>query len=56
MGRMVVGERKVGAFERTIQLPPPGEEEGEAVDGEKMTSKLEDGIMIVTAPKRKAGK
>ncbi|KAK3310370.1 uncharacterized protein B0T15DRAFT_518320 [Chaetomium strumarium] len=57
MGRMVLGERKVGAFERAIRLPPGEEEEGGGmlVDGERMTSKLEDGVMIVTMPKTKPG-
>ncbi|KAI1767550.1 HSP20-like chaperone [Hypoxylon sp. FL1150] len=44
-------ERKVGMFERTIKLPPPGSEEKEEVDGLSITAKLENGILIVTVPK-----
>jgi len=44
------GERKVGVFERTVKLPP-GEEEKEEVDGDAITAKLEDGVLIVTVPK-----
>jgi len=43
-------ERKVGVFERTIKLPP-GTEEKEEVDGDAITAKLEDGVLIVTVPK-----
>jgi len=43
-------ERKVGMFERTVKLPP-GEEEKEEVDGDAITAKLEDGILMVTVPK-----
>lgn len=45
-------ERKVGMFERTVKLPPPGNnQEKEEVDGDAITAKLEDGILIVTVPK-----
>jgi HSP20 family protein len=43
-------ERKVGVFERSVKLPP-GEEEKEEVDGDNITAKLEDGVLIVTVPK-----
>lgn len=43
-------ERKVGVFERTVKLPP-GNEEKEEVDGDAITAKLEDGILVVTVPK-----
>lgn len=43
-------ERKVGVFERNVKLPP-GEEEKEEVDGDNITAKLEDGVLIVTVPK-----
>ena len=43
-------ERKVGVFERSVKLPP-GEEEKEEVDGENISAKLEDGILMVTVPK-----
>lgn len=46
------GERKVGVFERTVKLPPAGgNEEKEEVDGEAITAKLEDGVLVVTVPK-----
>lgn len=49
---MVSGERKVGMFERSITLPPPGvTTENEDVDGLGITAKMEDGILIVTVPK-----
>ncbi|KAI4861707.1 HSP20-like chaperone [Hypoxylon rubiginosum] len=44
-------ERKVGMFERSIKLPPPGSEEKEEVDGLSITAKMENGILIVTVPK-----
>lgn len=43
-------ERKVGVFERNVKLPP-GDEEKEEVDGDNITAKLEDGILIITVPK-----
>jgi HSP20 family protein len=43
-------ERKVGVFERTVKLPP-GNEEKEEVDGDNITAKLEDGILVVSVPK-----
>ncbi|KAI1412660.1 HSP20-like chaperone [Hypoxylon sp. FL1857] len=44
-------ERKIGVFERSIKLPPPGSEEKEDVDGVGITAKMENGILIVTVPK-----
>lgn len=43
-------ERKVGVFERVIKLPP-GNEEKEEVDGDAITARLEDGVLVVTVPK-----
>ena len=43
-------ERRVGAFERTIKLPP-GDEEKDEIDGDAITAKLEDGVLVVTVPK-----
>jgi HSP20 family protein len=43
-------ERKIGVFERTVKLPP-GSEEKEEVDGDAITAKLEDGVLVVTVPK-----
>jgi HSP20 family protein len=43
-------ERRVGVFERTIKIPPMGQEK-EEVDGDAISAKLEDGVLIVTVPK-----
>jgi HSP20 family protein len=43
-------ERRVGVFERTIKIPPTGEEK-EEVDGDAIVAKMEDGVLIVTIPK-----
>jgi len=43
-------ERKVGVFERNIKVPPQGEEK-EEVDGDEISAKLEDGVLVVTIPK-----
>jgi HSP20 family protein len=49
---MISGERKVGLFERKIQLPPTeGNENKDEVDGDHITAKMEDGILIVVVPK-----
>jgi len=42
-------ERKVGVFERSIGLPLEGEKE--EVDGDGISAKLEDGVLIVVVPK-----
>lgn len=44
-------ERKVGMFERSIKLPPPGSDDKEDIDGLGITAKMENGILIVTVPK-----
>lgn len=43
-------ERKVGVFERTVKLPP-GTDDKEEIDGDAISAKLEDGVLIVTVPK-----
>lgn len=43
-------ERKVGMFERNIRIPPSGQEK-EEVDGDAISAKMEDGVLIVTIPK-----
>jgi len=50
---MVSSERRVGMFERTIQLPPPEveNEKNDEVDGDNITAKMENGILIVVVPK-----
>lgn len=46
------GERKVGVFERAIKLPPPGsKDEMDEIDGDAITAKLEDGVLVVRVPK-----
>lgn len=45
-------ERKVGVFERAVKLPPAGgSEEKDEVDGDGITAKLEDGVLVVRVPK-----
>ena len=47
-------ERKVGVFERAVKLPPVGEDdeqEKEEIDGDGITAKLEDGVLVVRVPK-----
>jgi HSP20 family protein len=44
------GERKVGVFERNVTLPPAGAEKDE-IDGDAITAKMEDGVLIITVPK-----
>ncbi|KAM3077121.1 hypothetical protein ACMFMF_005036 [Clarireedia jacksonii] len=43
-------ERKVGAFERTMKLPLNADDNDE-IDGDNITAKLEDGVLVVTVPK-----
>ncbi|KAL3419046.1 hsp20 alpha crystallin family protein [Phlyctema vagabunda] len=43
-------ERKVGAFERAIKLPP-GSQDKDEIDGDGITAKLEDGVLAITVPK-----
>ncbi|KAI5861791.1 HSP20-like chaperone [Durotheca rogersii] len=47
---MVSSERTVGMFERSIKLPPAGDDEKE-IDGLNITAKLENGVLVVTVPK-----
>lgn len=44
-------ERKVGVFERAVKLPPGPNDEKEKIDGDSITAKLEDGVLIITVPK-----
>ncbi|KAI9171452.1 Heat shock protein 16 [Paramyrothecium foliicola] len=45
-------ERRVGVFERSIALPPPGAATAkDEVDGFGITAKMEDGLLVVTVPK-----
>jgi HSP20 family protein len=44
-------ERRVGAFERTVTLPPAGCEKDGEVDGLSITARMEDGLLVVTVPK-----
>ncbi|KAH8179949.1 hsp20/alpha crystallin family protein [Sarocladium implicatum] len=48
---LVQGERRVGAFAREVVLPPGGEKGKEEVDGDAITAKMEDGVLVVTVPK-----
>ncbi|KAK0618306.1 hypothetical protein B0T17DRAFT_509852 [Bombardia bombarda] len=50
---LVSGERRVGLFERKVQLPPTGgdDKNKDEVDAERITAKMEDGILIVVVPK-----
>jgi len=43
-------ERKVGVFDRNVKLPP-NDEDKEEVDGDAISAKLEDGVLVVTVPK-----
>lgn len=44
------GERRVGVFERSVKLPLEGDEKVE-VDGEEISAKLEDGVLVVRVGK-----
>ncbi|RYP59885.1 hypothetical protein DL769_008350 [Monosporascus sp. CRB-8-3] len=48
---LISGERKVGMFERSIELPPVGSDKKEEVDGFGITAKMDNGILVVTVPK-----
>lgn len=48
---LATSERKVGVFERTVKLPPGGNEEKEEIDADGISAKLEDGVLVVTIPK-----
>lgn len=56
LNTLISAERRVGLFERTVQLPPLGvsrEEDGEKeeVDADHITARMEDGILVVVVPK-----
>ncbi|KAM7187150.1 HSP20-like chaperone [Rhypophila sp. PSN 637] len=57
LNTLVAAERRVGLFERKVQLPPPGgvsrDEDGEKeeVDADNITARMEDGILVVVVPK-----
>lgn len=44
------GERRVGVFERSVKLPLEADEKVE-VDGEEISAKLEDGVLVVRVGK-----
>ncbi|SPO00802.1 uncharacterized protein DNG_03550 [Cephalotrichum gorgonifer] len=45
-------ERRVGEFGRTVKLPPTeGASRKEDVDGDAISAKMEDGVLIVVVPK-----
>lgn len=48
---LVSGERRVGMFERNINLPPAGVAEKEDVDGQGISARMEDGVLVVVVPK-----
>jgi len=52
---MVSGERRVGVFERAVGLPPAAEarekKDEVEIDGDNITAKLEDGVLVVMVPK-----
>ncbi|TVY85464.1 Heat shock protein [Lachnellula suecica] len=50
LNTLAQSERKVGAFERTVKLPP-GNGAKEEIDGDGITAKLEDGVLVVTVPR-----
>ncbi|KAF4123943.1 HSP20 family protein [Geosmithia morbida] len=41
-----IGERQVGPFDRRVQLPGT-----EALDGDAITARMEDGVLMITVPK-----
>ncbi|KAI0966819.1 HSP20-like chaperone [Xylaria arbuscula] len=51
LNTLVSSERKIGMFERSVKLPPPGSSDNEDVDGYGITAKMENGILVVTVPK-----
>lgn len=50
LGSLAKKERKVGAFERSMKLPLNAEDKSE-IDGDNITAKLEDGVLVVNVPK-----
>ncbi|KAK0633532.1 HSP20-like chaperone [Immersiella caudata] len=53
INNMVSSERRVGVFERKIQLPPVEveNEKNDEVDGDHITAKIDNGILVVVVPK-----
>ncbi|KAM7209280.1 HSP20-like chaperone [Naviculisporaceae sp. PSN 640] len=56
LNTLVTAERRVGLFERRVQLPPAGishseDGEKEEVDADHITARMEDGILVVVVPK-----
>ncbi|TLD13589.1 uncharacterized protein PgNI_04963 [Pyricularia grisea] len=54
---LVSAERRVGLFTRDVKLPPQNRREGaggagtkEEIDGDGITARLEDGVLVVTVP------
>lgn len=47
---LISGERKIGMFERSIELPPAGSGK-EEIDEVAITAKMVNGILIITVPK-----
>ncbi|TLD23120.1 hypothetical protein PspLS_07623 [Pyricularia sp. CBS 133598] len=53
---LVSSERRVGLFTRDVKLPPQNRREGagtgakEEIDGDGITARLEDGVLVVTVP------
>lgn len=53
---LVSGERRVGLFSREVRLPPlapadADEKAKEEVNGDGISAKMEDGVLVVTVPK-----
>lgn len=44
-------ERRVGMFERTVKLPPGENKKKDEVDGDGISAKMEDGVLVVRVPK-----
>jgi HSP20 family molecular chaperone IbpA len=54
LGKVVSRESTVGDFARAVRVPPAeGDGEKGEVDGEGIESRLEEGVLIVTVPRRK---
>ncbi|KAK2069021.1 hypothetical protein P8C59_003629 [Phyllachora maydis] len=48
---MVLGERRVGLFERRVTLPPAESGDKDDVDGQGIKARLGDGVLVVVVPK-----
>jgi HSP20 family molecular chaperone IbpA len=60
LGSLVASERRVGGFERVVEVPPVVVARGEGkggvgVDGRGVESWLEDGVLVVRVPKKGGG-